>query len=206
VNSERKCKEPYLLQAPVLSKSPVGHDKSSNSEEDITGNGLCCNIESQPLVDLCGIVCTSNNIEEKAAWDLISTFSSRSTEIPQNNMAIEIRNLTEYSKPKPDLNLKVTTYGCIKWMVHIISNIRAKGPVIRTVAENIGKGRGCVAEAMHEKCFQNSFGVMETPIVQGICLHRVDDTFAFVTKVLIDNREVIEDWIEKQRPQILEEE
>jgi hypothetical protein len=47
---------------------------------------------------------------------------------------------------------------------------------------------------------------METPIVTGICLHRVDDTFAFVTKVLIDNREVIEDWIEKQRPQILEEE
>jgi hypothetical protein len=123
----------------VLSKSPVGHDKSSNSEEDITGDGLCCNVEAQPLVDLCGIVCTSNNIEEKAAWDLISTFSSRSTEIPQNNMAIEIRNLTEYPKPKPDLNLKVT-YGGIKWMVYIISNIRAKRPVIRTVAENIGKG------------------------------------------------------------------
>lgn len=62
-----------------------------------------------------------------------------------------------------------------------------------------------MAEAMHEKCFQNSFGVVETPIVHGICLHRADDTFTFVAKVLVD-REVIEYWIEKQRPQILKEE
>lgn len=91
-------------------------------------------------------------------------------------------------------------------MVHIISNITAKCPVISTVAENIGKGRSCMAEAMHKKCFQNSFGVMETPIVHGICLHRVDDTFAFVAEILVDNGEVVEDWIEKQRPQILKEE
>ncbi|PNX84012.1 hypothetical protein L195_g040064, partial [Trifolium pratense] len=156
VNSKRKGNTTNLLQATVLSKSPVGHRKSTNSKENITDNGLRCNVEAQPLVDLCCIVCTSNNIEEKAAWDLISTFSSRSTEIPQYNMAIEIRNLTEYPKPKPDLNLKVT-YGGIKWMVHIISNIRAKGTVIQTVAENIGNGGGCMAEAMHEKCFQNSF-------------------------------------------------
>lgn len=62
-----------------------------------------------------------------------------------------------------------------------------------------------MAEAMHKKCFQNSFGIMETPVVQGICLHRVDHTFTFVTKILVD-REIIEDWIEKQRSQILAEE
>lgn len=90
-------------------------------------------------------------------------------------------------------------------MVHIISNVRAKSPVISTVTKNIGKWRRCMAKAMHKKCFENSFRVMETPIVQGICLHRVDDTFSLVAKILVD-REVIENWIEKQRSQILAEE
>lgn len=62
-----------------------------------------------------------------------------------------------------------------------------------------------MAEAMHKKCFQNSFGIMETPVVQGISLHRVDATFTFVTEIFIDSRDVIEDWIEKQRSQILAE-
>lgn len=92
-------------------------------------------------------------------------------------------------------------------MVHIVSDVTAEGPVISTVAENIGEWGGCVAEAMNEKCFQNSFGVMETPIVHGICLHGVvGDVFLFVAEILVDSRVVIEDWIEKQRPQILEEE
>jgi len=61
-----------------------------------------------------------------------------------------------------------------------------------------------MAEAMNKKSFQNSFGIMEAPVVQGVCLHRVDDTFTFVTQVLV-NREIIEHWIDKQRSQILEE-
>lgn len=199
-------KETNLLQAPVLCESPVGHDESGDRNKYVTRNGLRSNVEAQPLVDLCCIICTSNNIEEKAAWDLVSTFSSRSAKIPQYNMAIEIRNLTKYPEPKPDLHLKVT-HGWIEWMVHIVSDVTAEGPVISTVAENIGKRRGRVAEAMHEKGFQNSFGVMETPIVHGICLHgMVDDMFVFVSEILVDSRVVIEDWIEKQRPQILEEE
>jgi len=61
-----------------------------------------------------------------------------------------------------------------------------------------------MAEAMHKKSFQNSFGIMEAPVVQGVCLHRVDDTFTFVTKIFV-NREIIEHWVEKQRSQILAE-
>ena len=60
---------------------------------------------------------------------------------------------------------------------------------------------------MHEKCFQNSFGVMETPIVHGICLHgTVDDRFVFLAEILVDSWVVIGDWVGKQRPQILEKE
>lgn len=62
-----------------------------------------------------------------------------------------------------------------------------------------------MAEAMDKKCFHNAFEVMETPIVHGICLHRVDDSFPFITKILIDG-EVVEDWVEDQRTQILPEE
>lgn len=105
-------KETNLLQAPVFCESPVGHDESSNCDKYITGNGLRSNVEAQPLVDLCCIIGTSDDIEKKAAWDLVSTFSSRSAKIPQYNMAIEIRNLTKYPEPKPDLHLKVT-HRCI---------------------------------------------------------------------------------------------
>jgi hypothetical protein len=46
-----------------------------------------------------------------------------------------------------------------------------------------------------------------TVTYRGICLHGVvDDMFVFVAEILVDSRVVIEDWIEKQRPQILEEE
>lgn len=62
-----------------------------------------------------------------------------------------------------------------------------------------------MAEAMDKESFQNTFKVMETPIEQGICLHWVDDSLAFVTKILVD-REIIEDWVEDQRTQILPEE
>lgn len=62
-----------------------------------------------------------------------------------------------------------------------------------------------MAEAMDKKCFHNTFKVMETPIVHGIGLHRVGDSFSFIAKILID-REVVEDRVEDQRTQILKEE
>lgn len=130
------CRETDLLQTPVLCKSPIGHDTSSNHKKNITSNSLCSNVESYPLIDLCRIICTCNNIEEKATWDLISTIPFRPTKIPQQNMAIEIRNLTEYPKPESYLHLEITYRGK-QWMVYIVCNITAKCPVISTVAKHI---------------------------------------------------------------------
>lgn len=58
---------------------------------------------------------------------------------------------------------------------------------------------------MHKKSFHNTFEVMEAPVVQGICLNRVDDTLPSITKVLIYWK-VVEYWIYNQRPQIFPEE
>lgn len=95
----------------MLGKSPIGHDSSSNHKENVTCDSLRCNVEAQPLIDLSCIICTCNDIEEKALRDLVSTFAIRSAKILQNNMAIEVGNLAEYPKPKPNLHLKVAYRG-----------------------------------------------------------------------------------------------
>lgn len=68
--------------------------------------------------------------------NLVPSISIRASKIPQQDMAIEVCNLTNQPKPKPNFHLEVTNRG-VKWVVHIVSNIRAKGPIISTIPENI---------------------------------------------------------------------
>lgn len=62
-----------------------------------------------------------------------------------------------------------------------------------------------MAEAVHKEGLHDTFEVVETPVIQGISLDRVDYTLFFVAKILVD-REVVKDRIEQQRPQIFKEE
>jgi len=71
-------------------------------------------------------------------WNLISSIPIRAAQIPQQDMAIEVTDLTKHSKPKADLHLEVTNRG-VKWVVHIVSNVRAKGPIIGTITKHIGE-------------------------------------------------------------------
>lgn len=80
---QQESKGSYLSQTAVLCKSPVGHYKSSNYKEDITSNRLCGNIEAQPLINLCCVICTSHNIEQKPAWNLVPSASIRATQIAE---------------------------------------------------------------------------------------------------------------------------
>lgn len=188
----------------MLCKSPVGHYKSSNYKEDITSNRLCGNIEAQPLINLCCVICTSHNIEQKPAWNLVPSASLRATQIAEQDVAIEVRDLTNYPKPKSNLHLQVTHRG-VKWMVHVVRYESTKGPIVSTIAEHIGQWRGCVAEPMHKKCFHNAFEVVETPVVHCIGLDRVDDTLSFVAKELVQ-RKVVEEGKDDQRTQVFPEE
>lgn len=194
----------YLSQTTVLCKSPVGHYKSSNYKEDITSNSLRSNIESQPLIYLRRVICTSHNIEQKPTWDLIGSTSVRSAQIAEQDVAVEVGALTNYPKPKPNLHLQVTNRG-VKWMVHIVSYESTKGPIVSTVAEHIGEWRGCVAEPMNKKCFHNAFEVVETPVVHRIGLDGVHDTVTFITEVFI-HRKVVKERIDNQRTQVFPEE
>jgi len=58
----KKEKKKYLFQALVLCEGPIGHDRSSNRKKDIASNGLCSNVETEPLIDLCCVISTSHNV------------------------------------------------------------------------------------------------------------------------------------------------
>lgn len=62
-----------------------------------------------------------------------------------------------------------------------------------------------MAETVHKKGLHDTFKVVETPVIHGICLNWVNDALVFVAKELIYG-EVIEDRIENQRTQVLKEE
>lgn len=62
-----------------------------------------------------------------------------------------------------------------------------------------------MAKTVHKKGFHNSFEVVETPVVQCVCLNWVNDTLSLVAKKLV-NREVVEYRIENQRTQVFPEE
>lgn len=187
----------------MLCKCPVSHDKSSNHKKDITSKSLCSYIEAYPLIYFCCVICTCHNVEQKPLRDLISPIALRATQFSQQDMAVEVWHLTQQTKCKANLHLKVTNRG-IKWVIDIICNIRAKRPVVSTVSEHIWKWWGCVAEPMDEKCFHDSFEIVKTPVVHCVSLNRMDNTFCLVAKELI-YREVVKDGVEDQWTQVFKE-
>lgn len=80
-------------------------------------------------------------------------------------------------------------------MIHEVSNESSKRPIIGTVPKNISNWRSGVAEAVHKEGLHDPFEVVETPVIQGIILNRVDNTLFFVAKILVD-WEVVKDRIE----------
>ena len=188
----------------MLCKGPVRHDKSSNHKKDVTSDSLCSYIEAYPLIYFCCVVCTCHNVEQKPLWDLISPIPLRAPQFSQQNMTVEVTHLTQQTKCKPNLHLKVTNRA-IKWVINIICNIRTKRPVVSAVSKHIRKRWGRVAEPMDEKCFHDSFEVVKTPVVHCIRLNRMDDTFGLVAEELID-REVVKDGVEDQGAQVFKKE
>jgi len=187
----------------MLCKSPVSHNTSSNHHKDVTSHSLGCNIEAYPLIDFCGVIGTSHDVEQKPTGDLVPSTPIGTPEILQQYMAIEICKLTKQSKAKSNLPLKLTNRG-VKWVIHVVSNDSSKSPVVCTVSEHIGQWRRCMAKAMHKKGLHNTFEIMETPVVAGIFLNWVFNIFPFVAKELID-REVVENGVDDQRTQVFPE-
>lgn len=120
----------------MLSKCPVGHDTRCHNEEDVTCHSLCGNVEPKPLVDLSGIVCACHYVEQEATRNLIATVTTRTSEVPQQDMAVKVCNLAENPKSKPNLHLQFTHRG-VKRVVAVVSNVSSKGPVVGTVPEDI---------------------------------------------------------------------
>jgi len=134
---------------------------------------------------------------------LIATIPTWTAKIPQQHMAIQVCELTNQTKSKSNLHLKITNRG-VKGMVHIVCDKGTKGPIISTISKHIGEWRGCMAKSVHKKCFHDAFEIVEAPVVQCICLNWVDDSLPLVAKKLVD-WEVVKNRIEHQRTQVFTE-
>lgn len=187
----------------MLGKGPVRHYGSRYHHENETRYSLRCNIEAQPLINLSRIVRTSHDVEQEPTRDLVAT-SIRFPKISQQNMAIEVGDLAKHPESKANFHLELV-HGCVKRVVDVIRNPSAESPVISTVPEDVCEGRCCMAESVHEEGLHDTFEVVETPVIHGVCLNRVDDAVLFVAKDLVYGK-VIEDGIENQRAQVLPEE
>jgi hypothetical protein len=89
-------------------------------------------------------------------------------------------------------------------MVHVVSDIGTKGPIISTISKHIGERRGCMAKPVHKKCFHDAFEIVEAPVVQCICLNWVHDMLSLVAQKLVD-WEVVKKRIKHQRTQVFKE-
>lgn len=105
----------YLSQSPVLLDGPHCHDVRSCGEEEIACCCLGSNIEPQPLHNLSEIVCTSDVVEEKSIWNLVSldTFGS---EIPQSQVGVEVRSLSHKGYSEAQVHLGVRD-GSVQRMI-----------------------------------------------------------------------------------------
>ena len=125
-----------LLQAAVLAKRPVGHDACCHDKEDVACHSLCGNVEPDPLVDLSGIVGAGHNVEQETTGDLVTTTAARASEVPQQDVAVEVCDLADDSKAKPNLHLQITHWG-VERVVAVVSDVSAEGPVVGAVPEDI---------------------------------------------------------------------
>lgn len=125
-----------LLQPAVLSKCPVSHDSCCHSKEDITCHSLCGNVEPKPLVDLSGVVCACHYVEQETTRNLIATTTTRTSEVPQQDMAVEVCDLAENPKAKANLHLQITHRG-VQRVVAVVSNVSSKGPVVGAVPKDV---------------------------------------------------------------------
>lgn len=125
-----------LLQAAVLAQRPVSHDACCHDEEDVASHSLCGDVEPNPLVDLSGVVGTGHNVEQETTGDLVTTIAARASEVPQQDVAVEVCDLADDPKAKPNLHLQITHWG-VERVVAVVSDVSSKGPVVGTVPENI---------------------------------------------------------------------
>lgn len=188
----------------MLRQCPVGHNASCHCKKHITCYRLCGDIEAKPLVNLRHVVRTRHYVKQEPTRDLISAIPTRASQIPQQNMAIKVRNLADQPEAETDLHLQITD-GSVMWVVHIVSNVGSETPVVGTISENIRERRGCVTETVYEECFHDTFEVVEAPVVHSVRLDGVNDSLALVAEIFVYGQ-VVEDGVYDQRAEILEEE
>jgi len=68
--------------------------------------------------------------------DLVTTTATRASEVPQQDVAIEVCDLADDSDAKPNLHLQITHWG-VERVVTVVSNVSAEGPVVGAVPEDI---------------------------------------------------------------------
>jgi len=125
-----------LPETAVLPERPVGHDGCRDGEEDVASHSLRGDVETQPLVDLGGVVCTCHDVEQETTWDLITTAACRATEVPQQDMAVEVCDLANNPDAKPNLHLQIT-HGGVKRVGAVVGDVGSKCPVVGAVPEDI---------------------------------------------------------------------
>lgn len=119
-------------------------------------------------------------------------------------MAIEVCHLTNQTEPEPNLHLQVT-HGRVKRVVYVVSNNRAKSPIVQAVFVHVRERWRGVAKTVHEESFHYSLEVVKAPVVHGKCLNRVNGPFTFVAEEAVHGK-VVEHGVDEEGAQVLEKE
>jgi len=125
-----------LLQTAVLAKRPVGHDSCRHDKEDVTCHSLRSNVETDPLVDLSGVIGARHDVEQEATGDLVTAAAAWASEVPQQDVAVEVCDLADDPETEPNLHLQISHWG-VQRVVAVVSNVSAEGPVVGAVSEDI---------------------------------------------------------------------
>lgn len=144
-----------LAVADLFLPGPAPHLKTTNkSEEQDAPAQLANQVDTHPSQDLKHIVGAGDPAEAKAGGNT-TLGSTRTTEITQNQVRVEVRHLTEDEQCNAGVyeNGVVLRRGSRRvGAEYPVRDVEAsEGPVVGAVLEDVAGGHGGVAEAVHEE-------------------------------------------------------
>lgn len=119
------------------------------------------------MFDLIGVVWTGHQVVELSQWIPIwrgnfSDLASSRSEVSQEKMDREVTKLRDKEGDQTAIDLEITRAG-VKGMVHMVTDVSSKAPIVATVLEEVLNRHGGIAEPVHKHGLQQPLGVVEHP-------------------------------------------
>ena len=188
----------------MLLKCPDSHDIGCSCREKIPSNGLCSKIESNPLKDFGGVVCTSHIVEKEPWRNLVPAFPIRCSQILQDEVAVEIWQLADDGNRKTHIHLFIVNRG-VEWVVDKVCDEGSESPVVQAVAIHVCKWRCRMTKSVDEECLKFTLCIVEAPRKQCVGLNRVCCCARGKAKISVHLGVIVKDGVNEQWPQIFKE-